>query len=297
MQAMVLAAGLGTRLRPFTSVRPKPLFPVMGEPLILRIIRSLRRSGFTRIVVNAYHLKEQLIALLDSEPDIILQLEPIELGTGGGLRMALESLAPGPVLVTNADIYHDIDYRWAYESHRGSGAGATLVMHNCPRFNKVLVSEQGNIISFQSEMIPEPAMKIRAFTGIHVLETALLNLIPQGQFYSVIDAYTAFISQGGIIKALEADNCFWRDIGTPADYLELHRDFVTGSSQEIQKDQRRDGFQFGSDTRLERNVTLKEWGYIGANVTIGVGSHLERVVVWDGAKIPPGTIAKDTIVV
>lgn len=297
MQAMVLAAGLGTRLRPYSSICPKPLFPVMGEPLILKIIRNLRRSGFTRIVVNAYHLKEQVVDLLGAEQDVILQVEPIELGTGGGLRMALATLAPGPVLVTNADIYHDIDYRWVYEGHRSQNCGATLVLHDCPRFNKVTVSGQGNITSFKSVSGSADVSKVMAFTGIHVVETELLKRMPPRQFYSIIDAYISFLDHGGIIKGLIAEDCFWRDIGTPADYLELHGYFLSGSCNENRLDRVHDGFKLGPCAHIGKDVTLKEWGYIGANVHVGAGSHLERVVVWDGAKIPPRTIAKDAIIV
>jgi mannose-1-phosphate guanylyltransferase len=296
MKAMVLAAGLGTRLRPYTSICPKPLFPVMGEALILRIINHLRLSGFTQIVVNAYHLKDQLVELLGNDTDVMLQVEPIELGTGGGLRMALDVLAPGPVLVTNADIYHDIDYRWVYEGHCRQKAGATLVMHDFPRFNKVAVSENGNITSFKTTYPLENNQRARAFTGIQMLETDLLTRIPPGQFYSIIDAYDSFLADGGTLRALIPHHHFWQDIGTPADYLGLHAHLLAGRPRVKQVGHGEANFMFGAGVEVENDVTFKDWGYVGANVHIGAASHLERVVIWDGAIVPPKTIAIDEII-
>lgn len=296
MKAMVLAAGLGTRLRPYTSICPKPLFPVMGEALVLRIINNLRRSGFTQIVVNAYHLKDQLVELLCTEADVVLQVEPIELGTGGGLRMALDTLAPGPVLVTNADIYHDIDYRWVYENHCRQKAGATLVMHDYPRFNKVSVSEKGTIVSFSADSCPEKDLQTMAFTGIQVIEADLLTHIPQGKFYSIITAYNSYLANGGTLKALISRRHFWYDIGTPVDYLDLHAHLLAGRTTVNPFTHTTDNFVFGAGVEVGKDVIFRDWGYVGANAHIGAGSHLERVVVWSGAQIPPETIAKDTII-
>ena len=296
MKAMVLAAGLGTRLKPYTSICPKPLFPVMGEPLVLRIVNNLRQSGFTEIVVNAYHLQSQIVELLGKEPDLRVQVEPFELGTGGGLRMAFDSLGPGPVLVTNADIYHEIDYRWVYENYCRQNSKATLVMHDYPRFNKVPVSADGEIGSFTGDGSCGIDSKIMAFTGIHVLDTDLLKSIPEQQFYSIIDTYSSFLEDGGTINALIARQTFWQDIGTPADYLDLHRHLLAERSQVALERHRHDNFSFGPGVVMGEGVTLQDWGYLGANVDVGAGSHLERVVVWDDVKIPHGTIAKDAII-
>lgn len=283
---MILAAGLGTRLRPHSLLRPKPLFPVLGEPLLLRIIRQLRQAGFGPIIVNAYHLAEQVVASLENQADIILQREPMELGTGGGLRMALPRFGDEPVLVTNGDIHHDIDYGAVYARHQTSGSALTMVMHDYPRFNTVTV-DRGLVRSFPRHSGAPAEGNLLAFTGIHVLHPRLLDAIPPGHFYSIIDRYQGYLDNGGEIRADLIEGHFWQDIGTIDDYLDLHRTLLCGVSP---------SFRVASDATLGHDVTLEEWGYVGAAASIGDGAHLSRVVVWDGAVIPSGAVLRECLV-
>lgn len=285
---MILAAGLGTRLRPHSLLRPKPLFPVCGEPLLWRTIGQLRRAGFGPIIVNAYHLADQIVTLLAQEADIILQREPIELGTGGGLRMAVPHFGDQPVLITNGDIYHDIDYRAIYARHLASGCPLSMVMHDYPRFNKVVVAT-GRVRAF-SGGAPDcqaPLAQLLAFTGIHVLHPSLLQPIPNGEFFSIIDRYQDHLAAGGGIAALRVDGHFWQDIGTTADYLDLHRTLLTDPTP---------CFCLADGVAVGQGVTLDGWGYIGAGATIGDGAHLSGVVVWDGAKVAAGAVLSDCLV-
>lgn len=290
MKAMVLAAGLGTRLRPYSLLRPKPLFPVLGEPLLLRIIRQLREAGFGPIIVNAYHLAEQIEACLADATDIILQREPKELGTGGGLRMALPHFGAEPVLITNGDIYHDIDYGAVFAHHHEGDAPLTMVMHDYPRFNKVMV-DQGQVRGLGGKALglelAEPTGTPLAFTGIHVLDPRLLHEIPVGVFSSIIDRYQCHLDQGGRITALTVHGHFWQDIGTTHDYLDLHQTLLSGSPPP---------FRLAEDVTLGQDVMVEEWGYVGAKAIIGDHVSLSRVVVWDGAVIPSGAVLRECLV-
>jgi mannose-1-phosphate guanylyltransferase len=290
MKAMILAAGLGTRLRPYTLLRPKPLFPVLGEPLLLRIVGQLRKAGFTSIVINAYHLAEQLAALFQGQSDIHIQHELVELGTGGGLRMALPHFHAEPVLVTNGDIYHDIDYGAVYTQHQQGGHPLTMVMHDYPRFNSVRV-EMGQVLGFAGQAQRRPGTEVPgstrlAFTGIHCLDPALLHGIPPAHFYSIIDRYQSHLDDGGQIQAMVVRDHFWQDIGTIDDYLDLHHSLLRGSRP----------FRVADTVTMGRNVLLEEWGYVGAGVSIGDNVTLRRVVVWDGAVIPAGATIADSLV-
>lgn len=118
MQAMILAAGFGTRLLPYTLSRPKPLFPILNQPLLLLTIRRLQQAGCDHIVVNCHHLREQIVAALHGIPGVVVQEEVVILGTGGGLRKARALFRDEPVLVTNGDIYHTVDYRRLYRHHQ-----------------------------------------------------------------------------------------------------------------------------------------------------------------------------------
>ncbi len=292
MQAMILAAGLGTRLRPYTELRPKPLFPVAGRSLLAITLERLRLAGFGQVVVNAHHLRGQVAHALLGEKGVILQEEEVILGTGGGLRRARAHFGDEPVLVTNGDIYHTIDLAHVYRAHLQSGAAVTMVLHDEPRFNKVAVDGDGSILGFGSEA--DGSSRRLAFTGIHVIEPAVLDAIPVDSFYDIIDCYRAVIRGGGTIRALVVDGHFWTDMGTPTDYLALHGALLSG---------RVDGvtvasapFSVDAEAAVGNDLRLLDWAVVGAKARIGDDVTLERVVVWDGATIPAGSTLRDTIV-
>lgn len=292
MKAMVLAAGLGTRLRPHTLLRPKPLFPVLGRPLLLCIIDQLRAAGFTQIVVNAYHLADQIAALVADQPDIILQRESIELGTGGGLRMALPQFGEEPVLITNGDIYHGIDYGAVYARHESGACPVTMVMHDYPRFNKVTVGS-GLVRAFSHSGLHDDNGhggsddRLLAFTGIHVVHPAVLRDIPPDIFSSIIDCYQGHLAKGGLIHSAFVAGHFWQDIGTAHDYLDLHRRLLNDAQP---------SFRLAEGVTLGQGVAMDDWGYVGVGANIGDGARLSRVVVWDGANIPAGAVLEDCLV-
>ena len=286
-RAMILAAGFGTRLKPFSLHRPKPLFPVLDRPLILRLIDQLKGAGFGPVLVNCHHLKEQVIDLLGRKDSVFLQDESTELGTGGGMRLAMDFFGKEPVLVTNGDIFHTIDLARVYKEHCLSGAAATLVLHDYPRFNKVGLGKNGTITGFEGG-----EGRSYAFTGIHVLDPALLAAIPPGEFFNIIDCYRYHMDKGMTIRGHVVQDHFWSDMGTPEDYLDLHRVLLTEPSFKGESP-----FYFGEKLTMSNDCHYKSWVCLGSGVTIGRGCHLERVVVWDGAKISDGSQIKDTIVI
>jgi mannose-1-phosphate guanylyltransferase len=289
MKAMILAAGLGTRLRPYSLLRPKPLFPVLGRPLLLHHLEMLRGAGFGPMVVNAHHLQEQISRCLAGEDGVTVQQEEQIMGTGGGLRLAAARLGREPVLVTNGDIYHTIDLAKVYAEHCTTGAAATLVLHDCPRFNKVTASEDGRILGFGGSQNTLEQGRLLAFTGIHVLDPAALHSIPPGVFADIIDYYRALIRRGREVRALIVRDHFWTDIGTPEDYLALHAHLL-GKREPAGR------FLVDEQAELGRGLRLQDWAVIGRGARIGEGVSLSRVVVWDGAEIAAGRQLADTVV-
>jgi mannose-1-phosphate guanylyltransferase len=299
MKAMTLAAGLGTRLRPFSLLRPKPLFPVLDTPLLRLILNQLRCAGFGPIIVNAHHLSNQIASLLQDEKDCIIQQEDLILGTGGGLRQARAHFGTEPVLVTNGDIYHTIDLAHVYRKHCASGSDVTLVLHDYPRFNNVIVAGDGRILGFGDGVgRADVSAKQLAFTGIHVLDPALLESIPFGVPYNIIDCYREVIDKGGSVRAFIVKEHFWTDIGTPGDYFDLHAALLKGKTD----------FDFtappctglpchiAESAIIGENVRFADWVSIGSGARIGDGASLARVVVWDGAEVLAAAELCDTIV-
>lgn len=298
MQAMILAAGLGTRLRPYTQLRPKPLLPVLDAPLLAAIVRQVRTAGFSPLMVNAFHLAEQVVAAFAAEPEVVVQVETREMGTGGGLRLALSHFGREPVLVVNGDVVHDIDLAWVYEEHRRSGNDVTMVMHDCPRFNTVRVAPDGSILGFAKPgAVGGATERLLAFTGIHVVEPRVLQQITPRVFCNIIDRYQQLIRENGAVRALCVRNHFWTDMGTPADYLALHGTLLAGASPPVFPAHLPGSrpFYVGNGVKLGKDVRLHDWVCIGSNAVIGDDAQLSRVVVWDGAQVAAGTRAVDAI--
>jgi len=287
MKAMILAAGLGTRLRSFSLVRPKPLFPVLDQPLLIRIIDQLRAHGIDEVLVNCHHLKDQIVTLLGHQTGVYLQQENEILGTGGGLRKARAFFGKEPILIVNGDIFHTINLKKIIQEHRQSGNIASLVLHDYPRFNNVSITGNGSIIGFGDTGQKERQL---AFSGIHIIDPSLLDIIPEDSFASIIDCYMQWIRKGTNISAIELKGHYWSDIGTPEDYLDLHSTLLEKRCfNELTP------FFVGQDVKMSDDIVLDNWAVIGSRVTIGKGVSLKRVVVWDGAVVADGTNASDTI--
>ncbi len=291
MQAMILAAGFGTRLLPHTRVKPKPLFPILNQPLLLLTIRRLQRFGFSRIIVNCHHLRNQIESALAGFEGVVVQSEETILGTGGGLRYALKHMADEPLLVTNGDIYHTIDYRQVMKEHAGNDCSVTMAMHNCSRFNKVTVAG-GCVKSFAADA----AGKKLAFTGLQVLDPSILESLPDGANSCIIGHYRKLLEQRVQLGVFRADDCFWTDMGTPDDYLELHEGLLTGKIPRWQDFEYQDDNAFLVSDKLTvvGENKLADWCALGAAKIQDV--KLSRTVVWDGVELPIGHIADNELI-
>ena len=302
MHAMILAAGLGTRLRPYSQLRPKPLFPLLGRPILLHLLDQLRSQGFERIIVNAHYLREQFVELLRGEQDLHLQLEEQILGTGGGLRQALPLLGTEPVLVMNGDTLISADLALLREQHLASGARISLVVHQHPRFNNLRVLADGTIGAFR--VGPEAVAVTRgerllAFTGVHFLAPEILQDIPTGSFCDIVEHYITLLARGERINVLEVREHFWADLGTPNDYLTIHGELLQNRLAPWPDflPQSTTPFLIEAGAQVEAGVTLEEWAMIGAGARIGARATLRRVVVWDGATVAAGALVEDQIIV
>jgi len=287
---MLLAAGLGTRLRPYTLYRPKPLFPVLNEPLLILLLDMLVQAGCERVVVNCHHLADQIETAVAGRSEVILQHEPEILGTGGCLRKALPLFADGPVLVMNGDIFHNVDPGDLMARHVAAGLPVSMAMHEYQRFNSVSVRDD-KVLGFSSPTGLSESEEFLAFTGIHVLHTDVIRQIPKKQFFHIIDLY-AELAAAGQVGSHRVDGCFWRDIGMPEDYLELHRELLCAATDE----KKAQSWCISEKATVAETVVFRDWGVVGPEVVIGENVELTRCVVWDKVVISPGQRLKDRII-
>ena len=220
MKAMILAAGLGTRLAPHTDTLPKPLFPIAGMVMIDRLIHQLVTAGATEIMINTHHLHQKIEDHIRSQTypiKVQIRFEPQILGTGGALKNISYFWRKGSLLVINGDIVTDIDLYQAYQFHLSHPDPVTMVMHDYPAFNSVSVNPEGFITEFSRVGGPpkNPQERKLAYTGIQIIDHCLLKMIPPDTFCSIIDIYNTFLSQYGKIAAFIVAHHRWHDMGTP----------------------------------------------------------------------------------
>jgi aminoglycoside/choline kinase family phosphotransferase/dTDP-glucose pyrophosphorylase len=223
MKAMILAAGYGTRLRPYTNHTPKPLFTIAGRPLLDNIIRRLEKAGCQAVIINTHHLHQQIEAFLSGQHyglEIHTRHEPEILGTGGAIKNVSDFWDNRPFMVINADIVADIDLADIYNSHRRHRPAATLVLCDDPTFNSVSVEQNEWVTGFPGKdgNTERKSNRLLTFTGVQVLEPLLLDYIPPGVPFSSIDAFRQIMADGKKLRAVVVPKSRWEDIGTPESY-------------------------------------------------------------------------------
>ena len=241
MKAMVLAAGLGTRLRPLTNFLPKPLLPLGPHPLLVWNLLLLRKHGITEVMMNLHYLGEQIQdAIGDGRQwglHVAYSHEPVLLGTGGGIKKVEAFFEEQPFLVINGDTIFDLDLSALIAHHRQAQAIATMVLRDDPdveQWGALETDAQGCVftINGKGRMVPFPGNGVtrRMFAGIHVIDPFLLRHVPQGVPSSIIDAYVLWLERGATVSSYPLSG-YWSDVGTPERYAQVQQDFASGILQ------------------------------------------------------------------
>ncbi len=299
MKALVLAAGLGTRLRPYTEQTPKPLFTLDGHSLLGRVIHQLIAAGAQTIAVNTHHLAGQIEAYLaqaNFNAEIILRHEPVILGTGGAIANTADIWGEKPFMVVNSDIATDIDLAAVYRFHAGHDHPVTLVFCHDPDFNTVSVDAEGYVADFSpGDQTARDGRRRLTFTGIQVLDPAVIDFIPPRGFAHSVDAFKSMLDAGFKIKAFIAADNHWSDMGSPQRYRQMAREMMAAAVfQELAPEAAGDSAVWnplagdGSDRRwyrLQRGETsvvavdhgLRDGAPPGeADAFVHIGRHLHR---------------------
>ena len=214
MKALILSAGFGTRLLPYTQKIPKPLFTLLSKPVLEHAIQTLVNNGCEQILINTHHLNEQIETFVDQlryGVDIQTIYEPEILETGGAIANAKPFLKDDPFFVINSDIISSVDLRKVYAFHKQSNTLATLVLHDDDRFNKIKIDPGGYVQTFDSKT------NGLAFTGIQVLSPQIYEHFPDKKIFSSIEVYQRLALQKQVNTVVEKD-IFWSDIGTKDAY-------------------------------------------------------------------------------
>jgi mannose-1-phosphate guanylyltransferase len=285
MKAMILAAGMGTRLMPLTLSRPKALMPIANRPVIKGVIEYLKKHGVTEMVVNAHHLSDHIVKYLEGgKPfgvEIEVKVEPAILGTGGGIKNTSGFWGAESFLVINSDIVTDLDLSNAINVHRKMGNIATLVLHDCEPFNKIKIDESSKIL----EISDSRHTGNLAFTGIHIVNPELLDFIPEGAYFDIIECYRQLIGSESQIGAYVAHDFYWKDIGAIREYILANKEALKGTP-----------FLIPRNCTIDESVTIKDWAVIGEDCLLEEGADVRRSILWDQVKVGKGVRIIDSIV-
>lgn len=293
MRAMIVAAGLGTRLRPLTDLRPKPALPVRGIPLIAYQLALVRHAGVSEVVVNVHHLPEILeeAARRWCPPGLEVRFshEPELLDTGGGIRRVADFLRESdPCLIVGGDMILDADLPALVARHREQEDRVTLLLRDDVRvatFGSVGVAEDGRVRRIGSRHDWGGEARAGIYTWANVVASRAFDSLPDRDAFSHFDHWLAPLLSAGArdIRGEMQQGGVWEPVGTLPEYLHANLHLPQLSYFDPDALARREG------TRLEDGLV------IGAGATLGAGASLKRVVVWEEERVEAGMRMRDGV--
>ena len=301
-QAVILVGGQGTRMRPLTDTRPKPMLPLLDLPFVERQVDHLARAGVTTIVFSCGYRPREIEEYFGDGASRGLTMgyvvDPEPLGTAGAIANAAPLLHEGDVFVLNGDILTDLDLAALVAHHRGLGAEATIALtpvDDPSAFGLVRTDADGRVTEFvekpgPDELIPGEPYRINA--GTYVLSASARDAIPQGQQVSIErDTFPLLAARGGV-GALASD-CYWRDIGTPASYLDAHLDVLHGRVGFITTP----GEAWTSpDADVDAGARIDPGACIAPGASVAAGARVASAIVGEGASVGEGAVVDGAVV-
>jgi mannose-1-phosphate guanylyltransferase/mannose-1-phosphate guanylyltransferase/phosphomannomutase len=309
---MLLGAGLGTRLRPITYELPKPVVPVVGEPVMGHILRLLERHGFEQVVANLHYFPDLIRDRFGDGSDYGVELsysfEQELLGTAGGVRNVRDFFGEETFLIISGDALTDIDLGALWARHRETGGIGTLALKRVEdpsQLGVVIVGEDGRIQGFQEKPDPAEALSDLGNCGIYVFEPEIFDHFPEKAFVDwAQDVFPVLLDQDVPFHGHETEQ-YWNDIGSLHEFRQGNFDALTGAVKiELSGREREQGVRIGETSQLGEQVLMEPPIYVGENCeietdvrltgpvvigdgcTIGSGATLREVVIWPRSEVP-----------
>jgi len=331
-RAMVLAAGLGTRLLPLTEERPKPLLPLLDLLLLHFPLLLLRGAGIREVTLNLHHLGDQIRARLGDGSDLGLSIhysdeKPRLLGTGGGIKRARERLDGGTFVVLNGDTLVDVDLPEVIAAHARSGAVATMLLADAAAerdFGVVRVDGDACVRDIAGRLGWKEGGRTGHFCGVHVLEPRIFDLMPEEEIFCInADVYPKLIAAGGRVHGCFLARAF-HDVGTPARYIETAEALLDGRLRPAYAaealagkagafDARPGGIRIARSARVDRSAEIEgplyvgpgaevdagaiigPYAILGERARVGAGGRARHAILWEDASLPDGEVIERAV--
>lgn len=314
MQALILAGGKGTRLRPLTVYTPKPVVPICNRPFLLYQIDTLRRAGIKNITLSLSYqplkIEQQLGGGADYGVEIKYTTEPQPMGTAGAYKFAAE-LIREPTVVFNGDILTDLDLEAVVRQHKERKAAATIVLtpvENPSSYGLVETEDDGRVRRFLEKPKADEISCNTINAGTYILEPHVLDLIPAGENYSFeYNLFPDLLKRGENFYAHIPDKSYWIDIGTPERYLQAHDDLLNDRVGRIKLAERRGQFDAATAAEIDDisliadDCTIKPGAQV-INSVLGPGcfveekARVENSVIWAHTRVGSGAQVSGAIV-
>jgi mannose-1-phosphate guanylyltransferase len=294
VKGVVLVGGEGTRLRPLTETVPKPLIPFMNRPFLHHVLDHLERYGVNEVVLSSPYLEGEFRSFLDERggtPTITWITEPEPLGTCGAVAGA-RHLLDGTFLVLNGDVLTDLDLSALLAFHRERKAVATIALtpvEDARPYGLVDREENGRVLAFR-EKPPDPIPgTINA--GTYVLEPRALDGVPEGVAVSIErETFPDLIARGEPVYSFLWEG-YWRDLGTPAAYLQAHLDALDGLVGGTAYDRP----LLGEGAQVHPDALVGPLAVLGPGASVGAGARVDRSVLHRGARVGEDAVVEDSI--
>jgi mannose-1-phosphate guanylyltransferase / phosphomannomutase len=328
MKAVIIAGGLGTRLRPLTLNTPKPLVPVINRPFTFFQIELLRKHGIKEIIINLHYHASQIIESLKDEERIgvkfYFSLEEEALGTAGAVKNAEEYFDEEPLVVLNGDILTNINISDVVNFHKKNNATVTIAaipVDDPTKYGLMLTDESGKILQFIEKPNWEGVTTNWINAGIYVIDPKIFKEVPKGENYSFErQVFPQILASGRPMYAFKSE-AFWLDIGDPGKYMLAHRAILRGDI-EVKKEgsEKKTGIWIDDGTQIDDKAKvhgpaiigkrcdirprarIDEFSVLGNGVVLGENSSVKFAVLWEGVKIGKNTkiancvIGRDSII-
>jgi mannose-1-phosphate guanylyltransferase len=308
MKAMVLAAGVGSRLDPLTADIPKPLVPVANFPVMQHLLQLLHRHDFRSVVANLHYLPEKLAEYFGDGSRFDMELdfrrEEKLSGDAGGVRFCRDFLERDTFIVLMGDLLTDVDLTYVLAQHKAKGALASIALkqvEDVSRFGVALLDSEGFIKGFQEKPAKEAALSNLASTGIYILEPEVFNFIPeQGDFGFGRQLFPQLVQAGLPVLGVEVSS-YWSDVGSIEQYWASNLDVISGKLKVDLPGYNLtviDGHSIylAEGVRLDPSLSIEGNVMVGSGARIGSGVRLiGNVVIAEGAVVEAGCELKDTV--
>ncbi len=304
MKAVIMAGGLGTRLRPLTNVMPKHILPILGKPMIEYVINSMVSAGFDDIILTTGHIHEKIVEVVGDATQYgaraLYSIESKPLGTAGSVKR-VSAFLDDTFIVGSGDVLADVNLRELYEFHKKKGAMATMALtevENPTEYGIVGLDNNSKIVKFKEKPLEYEVFSNLINAGIYVLEPEALDYVPKETMFDFSKNLFPVLLEKGVLYGMPIKG-LWRDVGRPADLIGAHMDIAERKGRILKGTH--DGAMMEGACYLAETAVVEEGAvvrnsFIYNDSIVKRGAVVENSIVFDGSVVEENVILKNSIV-